>query len=327
MTDDNSVCENEIVIYSTDKDRTDILSRKSLTIVPWDQSKELHISDPNESTAHALRRYCNELKIRDKDIIFNEFDKPVKFTRTTLRESITQMSKRGANLVDFGKLLSVLEPVCQNAIKIEVEKYRHESRKGQDVKQTHQLLSAFHDGEKAYPVKITIHEKEKQQNQFYMVITVGSIDISSKIKEALTNTGAVHNTMNWSLPDGGASFKISIPDFVADFKRDESIIIKNLPDGMPSKEQQDIKQIVREADRKKEIEIKIRLSDKEINQLRAQGFNEKEVEMVLCGIDNISKLSSMKLNRDNTPDENMETILDQYYSAQPETRRAPRRRR
>ncbi|MEE1115003.1 MAG: hypothetical protein UHN88_08005, partial [Eubacterium sp.] len=87
------------------------------------------------------------------DIRFHEFDKIIKFTRTTLRESITQMSKRGADLVNLGKLLSVLEPVCQNAIKIEVESYRHESRKGQDVKQVHQLLSAFHDGEKMYPVK------------------------------------------------------------------------------------------------------------------------------------------------------------------------------
>lgn len=135
--------------------------------------------------------------------------------------------------------MSALEPVCNNAIKIQVESYRHDSRKGQEVKQVHQMLSAFHDGEKAYPVKITIHEKEKQKDQFYMVVTVGEIDISAKLKEALTNTGAVHPKMNGSLSDGGASFIISIPKFVADFKRNESIIIKNLPDGLLSPEQLD----------------------------------------------------------------------------------------
>ena len=112
------------------------------------------ITDPNESTAKALRRYSIEQGLRDKDIHFSEFHRTIKFTRSSLRESIAQMSKRGANLVNLGKLMSVLEPVCENAIKIEVEAYRHQSRKGQDVKQVHQLLSAFHDGEKAYPVKV-----------------------------------------------------------------------------------------------------------------------------------------------------------------------------
>lgn len=259
-TDD--ICHNEITIDSTDAERTKILADKNLTIVVWDRSKELQITDANESTTKGLRRFCTEQGIRNRDIRFHEFDKIIKFTRTTLRESITQMSKRGADLVNLGKLLSVLEPVCQNAIKIEVESYRHESRKGQDVKQVHQLLSAFHDGEKMYPVKITIHEKEKQQDQFYMVITVGEIVISDKQKEALANTGAVHHTMDGSLPDGGASFVISIPAFVADFKRDESILLKNLPNGVLSEEQKKIKEIVLEADRQKEKDIKILLSEK-----------------------------------------------------------------
>ncbi len=88
-----------------------------------------------------------------------------------------------------------------------------------------------------------------------MVITVGEIDISSKIKEALTNTGAHHQSDEGSLSDGGASFIINIPSFIADFKRDESIIIKNLPNGLLNDEQQQIKQKVLESDKKKETEI------------------------------------------------------------------------
>lgn len=139
------------------------------------------------------------------------------------------MSKRGANLKNLGKLMSVLEPVCDNAIKIEVEPYRHVSRRQYDeIKQCHQFLSAFHNEAKAYPVKITINEKEAQKDQFYMVVTVGEIDISAKLKEALTNTGASHQSDERSLSDGGASFVISIPAFVADFKRNENIIIKKV---------------------------------------------------------------------------------------------------
>lgn len=87
--------------------------------------------------------------LKGKDISFSEFYSPVTFTQSTLKESITQMSKRGASLVNLGKLMSALEPVCNNAIKIEVEPYRHVSRKDQEVKQVHQMLSAFHDGEKS----------------------------------------------------------------------------------------------------------------------------------------------------------------------------------
>ena len=288
--------DKEITIDSSDKERTEILSHKELKIVSWNQDKELVITDPNESTAKALRRYSVEQGLRDKDIHFSEFPRTIKFTRSTLRESIAQMSKRGANLVNLGKLMSVLEPVCENAIKIEVEAYRHLSRKGQDVKQVHQLLSAFHDGEKAYPVKVTIHEKEKQPDQFYMVITVGEIAISAKIKEALTNTGADHPEMNGSLLDGGASFMITIPSFVANFKRNESIIIKNLPDGLLNDEQREIKKRVLEADAQKEVEVRIRLSSKEVSQLERQGFTEEDIEKVVSSIDNISKISSAQLD-------------------------------
>lgn len=56
--------------------------------------------------------------------------------------------------------------------------------------------------------------------------------ISAKLKEARTNTGVSHQYDERSLSDGGTSFIISIPAFVADFKRNENIIIKNLPDGL-----------------------------------------------------------------------------------------------
>lgn len=289
--------DKEITIDSTDEERTEILSQKNLVIVAWDQGKELVITDPNESTAKALKRYSQEQGIRNKDIHFSEFYAPIKFTQSTLKESITQMSKRGANLTNLGKLLSVLEPVCNNAIKIDVEPYRHANRRQYDeVKQCHQLLSAFHDGAKAYPVKITINEKENQKNQFYMVITVGEIDISTKLKEALTNTGVSHQSDERSLSDGGASFMITIPSFVADFKRNESIIIKNLPDGLLNDEQREIKERVLKADAQKEVEVQIRLSSKEVSQLESQGFTEEDIEKVVSSLDNISKISSAQLD-------------------------------
>ena len=208
--------------------------------------------------------------------------------------------------------MTVLEPVCYNAIKIEVEPYRHANRRQYDeIKHCHQLLSAFHDGAKAYPVKITINEKENQKNQFYMVITVGEIDISAKLKEALTNTGVSHHGDERGLSDGGASFIISIPSFVASFKRNESIIIKNLPDGLLSNEQRDIKQRVLEADIQKETEVSIRFSNSEMQQLKDQGFTKKDIETVIDNISGISKLSSGELKPVEQSDEQWFEDLNQ----------------
>ncbi len=57
--------------------------------------------------------------------------------------------------------------------------------------------------------------------QWRMRVKIWSIvqHIEDKIKEALTNTGAVHPEMNGSLLDGGASFAASIRAFAAAVKR------------------------------------------------------------------------------------------------------------
>ena len=84
-----------------------------------------------------------------------------------------------------------------------------------------------------------------------MVITVGMIEIEGKTKEALTNT-RVHPEMGESLPAGGASFNVSVPQFISHFNSEEGIILKNLPNGLLTENQQKIKQKVLKADSVKE---------------------------------------------------------------------------
>lgn len=243
-----------ITINSTDEERTAILSEKELTIVQWDKKHGFRQMDPRESIAHALGRYMDERGLRGKSMNFKDFPETVAFTRNTLHESIRQMTKRHSDLANLGRVLSVIEDVCKNAEKIEVEPYRHvQPKTGTGFKQMHQYMSAFHDMEYIYPVKITIREAEgKQANRFYMVITVGMIDIDSNIKEALTNT-RVHPETGESLPAGEASFNLSIPRFVSAFNSEEGIVLKNLPDGLLSDKQRQIKQRVIEADNQHNI--------------------------------------------------------------------------
>ena len=225
--------EKEITINSTDEERTAILSEKELTIVQWDKKHGFRQTDPQESIAHALGRYMDERGLRGRAMHFKNFPENVAFTRNTLHESIRQMTKRHSDLANLGRVLSVIDDVCLNAEKIEVEPYRHSQPKtGIGFKQMHQYMSAFHDMDYIYPVKITIREAEsKQANRFYMVITVGMIDIEDKIKEALTNT-RVHPESGESLPAGGASFNLNVPQLVSTFNREEGIILKNLPNSL-----------------------------------------------------------------------------------------------
>ena len=75
-----------------------------------------------------------------------------------------------------------------------------------------------------YPAKNTIIETaDKRANIFYMIITVGEIDLSTKSKEVLTNTGVSHQVDERSLSDGGASFVMSIPTFIANFNSENGI--------------------------------------------------------------------------------------------------------
>ena len=172
------------------------------------------------------------------------------------------MTKRHSDLANLGRVLSVIDDVCLNAEKIEVEPYRHSQPKtGTGFKQMHQYISAFHDMDYIYPVKITIREAEsKQANRFYMVITVGMIDIEDKIKEALTNT-RVHPESGESLPAGGASFSLNIPQLISTFNREEGIILKNLPNGLLDDTQIQIKQKVIEADMQHELDIAVNQFD------------------------------------------------------------------
>lgn len=244
------MAENEITISSIDAERTKILRDKTLTVVRWNQEKALSITDPDESVAHALKRYINENGLRNKEIHFREFDFPVRFTQATLKESVSQMTKQKADLLNLGKMLSVIDYVCENAVKIDVEPYRHIDERKKNIKQVTQMLSAFHDGDKIYPVKISIQESERD-NKFHMVVTVGNIDVPDKMKEALTNTGVERYTTNESLSAGGTSFKISIAEFIRNFNRDETILLKNLPDGMLDKEQKHLKKRVIDNDAEK----------------------------------------------------------------------------
>ena len=101
---------------------------------------------------------------------------------------------------------------------------------------------------------MTVHEvNNNNANQLYLIISVGEIKLSEIKKEALTITNMHSEKSEESSSDGVTSFvKINITDFIELFNRSESIIIKNLPDGLLKPEQIKIKEKVMKHDEMKE---------------------------------------------------------------------------
>ena len=241
-----------IDINSTDEERTNILKGKMITIVAWDKSKEMIITNSKESLWQSLKKYARDNEIINKEIKFENFSFPLKFSMNTLKESVNQMTKNHSNLINLGKLLTVLDSICNNALIIDVEKYRHSLYKRIDIKSVYQLFSAFYDEDYIYPVKITVFTKENNTNQFYLTLTVGTIMTNEIIKEANTNTDMHSETSEESLSRGIASINVNISYLVSYFKVREGIIIKNLPDGLLNSEQIKIKEKVKKHDEMKE---------------------------------------------------------------------------
>lgn len=86
-------------------------------------------------------------------------------------------------------------------------------------------------------------EMKNNANQLYLIISVGEIKLSEIKKEALTITNMHSEKSEESSSEGVTSFvKVNITDFIELFNRSESIIIKNLPDGLLKPEQIKIKE-------------------------------------------------------------------------------------
>lgn len=260
-----------ITINSTESERYELLCKSKITVIPWKKELELKIVNPNETISHALRRYADECNLIGTEIRMDGVPELIRISKKTVNESIAAMRRQRADLLDLGKMFTVLEQVLKNAVLMEVEPFRYDTmHKAQLVIGEYQYISAFYDGSVLYPVKITVERcKRKNDTNVHVVITVGKIklsDISNIIKRSAAYTG-VHSSGvdNESLLSEGASFDINIQQLAKLFNTEDGVIFKNLPDAMLSSEQSRIKSIILESDAEK-VREKQRLSMEKDNR-------------------------------------------------------------
>ncbi len=253
-------------INSTEEERYEEIKDKELKVVAWDKSKEneISITDSSMSVAKKVKEYYNKNYINCEVFSLDQFPATLQLTNKCLKESLHIMDKIHAESSLMLKLMTVIKPVFDNAVLVEIEKYRHlEKAKANQIKCSYQYLSAFYDAEKIYPVKITSElNKNMYNSNIHMVITIGQI----KMKEVLSPR--VHPVYaGESVEKGVPSFiTINITDLIKSFNRNQGIIIKNLPNKLLNEEQLNFKWEVKLRDA--EITDKMLKIKNEMNQLK-----------------------------------------------------------
>jgi len=243
-----------ITMNSTEEERYNALKDRKLTVTRWNEENNILLQNPNESISKALLRFSRENNIIGSYIKPEFFRGQVKINAATIKESISSMVKQQSDLYNLGKLLTILPEVSKTAILIQIEPFRHPNGKTNYINSVYQYISAFFDQTYLYPVKITIEERSKQQDDnAHMVITVGHIPLLELQKEGTLSIPqwllqSRENSDSGSMP----SFNIMLPQLIKYFNDKESILIKNLPDGLLNDSQQKIKEKLIHIDKQKD---------------------------------------------------------------------------
>lgn len=175
-----------INIKSTDDERYQELKDRMLTIVLWDESKAMKLTDPNESIAKALKRHAKELNLIGEVVKLEGIKEEVHITMPTIKESIATMTKQHADLNNLSKLFTNFIEILENSILIDVEEYRHKSRtqKNKEVLGEYQYVGAFCDNGLIYPVKVTAEQRKvKTESNVHVTVTIGTLPINDIEKE------------------------------------------------------------------------------------------------------------------------------------------------
>ncbi len=156
------------------------------------------------------------------------------------------------DLNNLNKLLTNLNPVLENAILFEKERFRHQSMaKAQNVEYVAQFIGAFHDGIYVYPTKISATKvlKGPEESTLKLTISLNKIQMNSMFKDSPDTE--LHPFGEGPF-DWDSVLKISITDFVKYLNATDSIMIKNIPNQMLSEKQIGIKELVLFTDQQKE---------------------------------------------------------------------------
>ena len=271
------VNQHKIFPGMDDAQRASVLSQKKIHVPAYDSSNTvtgpqiIRLKGKYVTEARALlselARQCGDFQsdLRNADI-----DLTFAYSNKSLKESVNKQSKRGGGAETFGKMLTVLPQICENAVEIEAhtDRYTGTAREDGNLKEMHVLLGAFADGTETIPVQLEVKEyipESKLSNKLYVTVTIkNEAGVTPRISAA-------------DLADENARSRpasvITVADLIANVKDETGGLVKYLPDQMLNSAQLEAKE-------KALAEDAVRLGDMRYEYAVEQG-NQEAVENML----------------------------------------------
>lgn len=236
-----------------DEERTKVLNERVLSVPKWDEMKNpIFIDDPKRTLNAIFKNQVRELGLLGTKFTLEGLDQPAIFSAVTLKESISITHKRRGSFFDLAKLFTIADEVIPNAILVESQANRHVMDKYSKLVGVKHYLSAFHDDNILYPVKISASSWENSKTStIKLTVTIDEIAFP-EIKKKGLHPGEPKSNLENPASGRSPSYSISVSQLVSFFNEKQDILIKNLPDGMLTEEQKEIKKQVIKHDNEQE---------------------------------------------------------------------------
>lgn len=249
--------ENQIIHAGMDDtERAKVLAQKEIQVPAYDSGNPVTGAQIIKLKGKYISEARKLIKVLAENCgLFNrgyynaDVDLQFEYSRRSMHESINKQANRGSGAEEFGKMLTVLPQICENAVEIEahMDKYAATKRMDSNLKEIHVLLSAFRDGDTITPVQLEIKEYQQEKGQkdkLYLTVTLKETEAGISLR-APADTYAqpsIHST---------PASTINLADLIANVKDDTGDLVKYLPDEMLNQEQMEAKAaaLEREAER------------------------------------------------------------------------------
>jgi len=260
-----------------DAQRTEILQNKRIYAPHYDGNdpitgakilklKGMYITDAR-SLLTEIARQCGDFHT---DLHNADIELSFAYSNKSLKESVNKQTKRSGNAESFGKMLTVLPEICENAVEVEAhtDRYVDTAREDKRLKEMHVLVGAFTDGNECIPVQLEVKEyipETGMPNKLYVTVTM-------KNEAGVTPRGSTASSASVSIRSRPASI-ITLADLIANVKDESGGLVKYLPDQMLTEEQKQAKE-------KALAEDEIRLRDMRYEFAVEQGNIQKAQTML-----------------------------------------------
>lgn len=262
----------------SDADRARVLQKKTITAPAYDGDNAVNIKTIDQlknkrltEAKNILRTLAEKCGVFQSDYYNADVELEFTYSKSSFNESVQKQSERHENMVDFGKMLTVLPEICSGAVEVEAhtDKYTGTKRADANLKELHVLLGAFAENGHVVPVQLEIKEYKKtakKDHKLYVTVTVNN-------KKAGIETLATHGVSTTASKSATPASEISVADIVKNVNPQNGDLLRYLPDDMLTQAQIESKQAAQTKENR-------RLNDMRYEYAVEKGYDDRAREQL-----------------------------------------------